>query len=99
MQRIEDAEPVLARQHLHDGSIGDVDQWHVAEESVGVEDVEEQLAARIEGRVRYDQVHVEVELPESSRLPLGSRRLTPSLSSSLPRSRPLYMFTIMKLPL
>ena len=30
--------------------------------AVGIENVEEQLAIRIEGRVRYDQIHVEVEI-------------------------------------
>src|SRR5215472_8929208 len=57
---------------------------HIAKESVANEDVEKELSGLIEGRIMNDR-----RLPESSKLPLGSRRLIPSVSTSLPRSRPL----------
>jgi len=58
----QDAEPVLARQHLEERRIGHVDQGHVAEEPVGVKNVEEQLAGLIEGGVGDDEVHVEIHV-------------------------------------
>ena len=61
---IENAETVLSRQHLHEGRIGEVDEWHIAEEAVGGEDVEEVLALLIERRIGHDQVDVEIEVAE-----------------------------------
>jgi hypothetical protein len=46
---IEDAETVLPRQHFHEGGIGEIDEWHIAQEAIGREDIEKVLSV-LEGR-------------------------------------------------
>ena len=69
--------------------VGEVHRHRVAEEPVGLEDIEEQLPVLIPGLVGEHQVDVVVEVAEVFAVPLGRRRLTPSLIASLPRSSAL----------
>jgi hypothetical protein len=59
---IEDAEAVLAALDLEVRLVGKVDGDEVAQGALGVEDVERQLAARIERLVREHQVDVVLEV-------------------------------------
>ena len=54
----------IPRQHLEDRRVGKVDQRHVAEEAIGVEDVEEVLAGGIERGIRHNKVDVEVQIAQ-----------------------------------
>ena len=67
----EDAEAVLARQHLHDRRIGEVDERDVAVEAVGGEDVEEVLAVLVGGAVGDDEVHIEIDVAVVEELAAG----------------------------
>src|SRR5262245_8164344 len=60
----ENAEAILARQHVHERRVGEVDQHHVAKKAIGGEDVEEVLAGRVERRIGDDEVDVEIDVSE-----------------------------------
>ena len=84
---VQDAEAVLAPLHLEERLVGEVHRDAVAEEAVEVEDVEEELAL-VDPRPcpPASGSRRNRGCPSPWRVPLGSRRLTPSLISSLPRS-------------
>ena len=65
------------------GGIGEVDERNVAEEAVSGEDVEEELAVPVGGRVGHDEVDVEIEVAEVSRLPLRQAQIDRRRASAL----------------
>ncbi|MFZ0849772.1 MAG: hypothetical protein WAO08_11285, partial [Hyphomicrobiaceae bacterium] len=80
---------ILPGQHLEVGRERKVDERQVTEEAVGKEDVEKVLPVLVGCPVRNDEIYVEIEVTVVEKLALGRRRLTPSVSTSLPRLGPL----------